>query len=152
MVGAHRWFVAVKILVAVMLVLLVVQYLLGLWTNLYAPAMFTSNSSFPSLNWHYNVGFILFFASVLLLIFAAFTRVAGLIAPAVFVLLGVLLAGLAGSAFVSSSPNNPLDSFAMGFLFLVAFAAALRMALYSRDRTVIIPLPPTADHPPASTG
>ncbi|MGA7923366.1 MAG: hypothetical protein WCA77_05265 [Thermoplasmata archaeon] len=151
MVGSHRWFLTVKALAAVLLVLLFVQYLLGLWTNLYAPSMFTSNSSSPALDWHYNVGFILFFTSILLVILTAFTREIRLIAPAVFLLIAVLVAGLAGGAFVGSSPNNPLDSLLMAVMFLVAFAAALRIGFYNRSRTTIIPLPPATASPPASS-
>lgn len=117
------------------MLLLVAQYFLGLWTNVYAPAAFTSNSSFPSLNWHYNIGFALFFVGIALVILTALSRDWRLVVAGIVTVVAVYSAGMFGANFVSSSPNNPLDSFGMGAMFLVAlFADSAVLMLASRNR------------------
>jgi hypothetical protein len=131
----RTWLTWVMTLAGVELLLLIAQYFLGLWTNVYAPSMFTSNSSFPSLNWHYNVGFMLFFVGIVVLILTALARDWRLILSGVVVVIAVYSAGMFGADYVSSSPNNPLDSFGMGTMFLVAlFANAVILMLASRGR------------------
>lgn len=116
---------ALGVVTGVTLLLLLVQYMLGLWTADYAPASFTDNTSYPSLDWHYNVGFILGFLSIIAVVVAVLTRRARLIAPAVVLLLSVVGAGVMGMRFVGTTPNDPLASFVMGVLFLVAFGSAM---------------------------
>jgi hypothetical protein len=139
----RTWLTLVLVFAGVEMILLVAQYFLGLWTNVYAPSMFTSNSSFPSLDWHYNIGFILFFAGIVLLILTGLARDWRLLLCGIVVLGAVYGAGQFGAAYVSSSPNNPLDSFGMGALFLVAlFANSAALMLASRARH------PTGSPPP----
>jgi hypothetical protein len=139
----RTWLTLVLIFAGIEMILLVAQYFLGLWTNVYAPPMFTSNSSFPSLDWHYNIGFILFFAGIVLLILTGLARDWRLLLCSIVVLGAVYGAGQFGAAYVSSSPNNPLDSFGMGALFLVAlFANSAALMLASRARH------PTGSPPP----
>jgi hypothetical protein len=144
MTSRRTWFTLVLILAGVEMLLLVAQYCLGLWTNVYAPAMFTSNSSFPSLDWHYNIGYILFLLGVVVLIFAGLARDPRLVLSAIVVVVAVYVAGSLGAAYVSSSPNNPLDSFGMGAMFLVAFladAATLMLASRARRNPAASPAP-----------
>jgi hypothetical protein len=124
-----RWpWTAVRYLAPILLILLVAQYLLGLWTNLYAPAAgFTSNSSSPSLDWHYNLGFALGILGIVVIAVAGVSRDLWMIGLAVLVFLGVLLAGIAGGDFVGSTPNPPSASILMGAMFLLAFVAALAL-------------------------
>lgn len=123
---------ALRVLVPVTGLLLVVQYLLGLWTNAYAPAAgFTSNSSFPSLDWHYNIGFALGILGLLVVIVAAFTRRAPYIGFALLLFAGIAIAGVAGMRFVNSAPNPPLDAVLMGVGFLVAFWASLALGWFA---------------------
>ncbi len=127
------WLRLVLLIAGVEMVLLVAQYFLGLWTNVYAPAMFTSNSAFPSLNWHYNVGFLLFFVGIAIVVLTALARDWRLVLAGLVVVVSVYAAGSFGARFVSSSPNNPLDSFGMGVMFLVAlFADAMVLMIASR--------------------
>jgi hypothetical protein len=127
---APRWpLTALRFLAPIILLVLIAQYLLGLWTNLYAPpAGFTSNSSSPALDWHYNLGFILGIASILSIVLAALTRRLPLVVLSIILFVGVLVAGMAGGSFVSSTPNASGDSFLMGAMFLLAFVAALGLA------------------------
>jgi hypothetical protein len=147
----RTWLTLVLIIAAVELLLLVAQYFLGLWTNVYAPAMFTSNSSSPSLDWHYNVGFILFFVGIVLVVISGLSRDWRLLLGAVVVLLAVFSAGSFGGDYVSSSPNNPIDSFGMGAMFLVAlFADAAVLLLSGRARRTVATTPtavPAEPHP-----
>jgi hypothetical protein len=123
---------ALRILVPVTGLLLVVQYLLGLWTNAYAPSSgFTDNTSFPSLDWHYNIGFALGILAVLVLILAALTRRIPYVGFAVLLLVGVAVAGISGMGFVHTMPNPPVDAVVMGIGFLVAFWASLALGWFS---------------------
>jgi hypothetical protein len=135
MPSRRTWFSLVLIVAGIEMLFLVAQYFLGLWTNVYAPSMFTSNSSFPSLDWHYNIGFTLFFVGIALLILTGLARDWRLILGGVVVLVAVYLAGSLGATYVSSSPNSPLDSFGMGAMFLVAlFANSFILMIASRAR------------------
>ena len=151
MPSRRKWLTLVLALAGVEMLLLAAQYFLGLWTNVYAPSMFTSNSSFPSLDWHYNIGYILFLLGIVVLIFAGLARDLRLILSAIVVVATVYAAGAFGAAFVSSSPNDPLDSFGMGVMFLVAFlanSATLMLASRARRTTVA----PHATVAPAQPG
>ena len=135
MPSRRTWLTLVLIVTGVEMLLLVAQYFLGLWTNVYAPSMFTSNSAFPSLDWHYNIGFMLFFVGIAIVILTGLARDWRLVLCGIVGVLAVYSAGEFGAAFVSSSPNNPLDSFGMGVMFLVAlFAYSATLMLASRAR------------------
>jgi hypothetical protein len=129
MATARPW-IRTVLSVVVMLVLLdlVIQYLLGLWTNVYAPSMFNGNTSFPSLDGHYLNGDVLFLLSVVMLIFAALSKALRYVAPAVVTVVSVFVAGEFGMAYIYSTPNNPLDSFGMGVMFLIAFVSTISLA------------------------
>jgi membrane associated rhomboid family serine protease len=123
---------------------LVVQYLDGLWTSAYAPANgFTSNTAFPALNLHYAVGFALAALVVLVAIVSLFTRERRTIALAVVLAASVWWAALSGSAFVRSSPNDPMYSVSMGLAFLIAFWAALMLVAFTMTRRAQETIPPT---------
>ncbi|MCI4351573.1 MAG: hypothetical protein L3K15_08705 [Thermoplasmata archaeon] len=145
---APRWpTTALRYLAPITMLLLVAQYLLGLWTNLYAPpAGLTSNSSSPALDWHYNIGFILGIIAILALVLALLSRQLRLAGSASALLVGVLVAGFAGGNFVGTNPNNAVSSFVMGAMFLVAFVAALGLGYGSWMRAS-----PAPSVPPAST-
>ncbi|MGI0132091.1 MAG: hypothetical protein ACREDK_03215 [Thermoplasmata archaeon] len=118
---SHWSFRALRILTPIIAVVLFLQYVLGLWTSAYAPASgFTGNTSLPSLDWHYNLGFALGVLTLLTVIVAAFTRQVRSIAMSILLFAAVAAAGLAGSRFVSTMPNDPNATIAMGIAFVVA--------------------------------
>jgi hypothetical protein len=127
MAAPPRWpLTALRYLAPLLLILLVAQYLVGLWTNLYAPvAGFTSQSSFPALDAHYDLGYSLGLLALIAVICAAVARVRPLIVLAALTFLGVLAAGIAGGAFVRTTPNPSTASFVMGAMFLLAFVGSL---------------------------
>ncbi|MCI4317369.1 MAG: hypothetical protein L3J96_02425 [Thermoplasmata archaeon] len=129
------------------MLLLVVQYLLGLWTNLYGPTAYTSNTSFPALDAHYNVGFALFFTALILLVLTGLSRELRLVVPAVVGLVAIILAGVYGMMYVGSTPNAPIDSFLMGLMFLVAFGATSAVSSLGMMRHPVGPMPPTPYSP-----
>jgi hypothetical protein len=133
------------VLVPLLALLLVVQYIAGMWTNAYAPsAGFTNNSSFLSLNIHYMVGDVLGVLSIVLVIVAAFSRRLPFVAISVVTLAAVIVAGFAGMAFVSSSPNNPADTMVMALAFIVAFGAILGFAFRLVLARAVLPPATTA--------
>ena len=142
MAKGRNWGRVVTYLAGATLVLLIAQYFLGLWTNVYAPAQFASFDSganySPSLNVHIINGDVLFLVSVVALVFAALARQLRLIVPAVVLVVAIYLAGEFGMVYVNSTPNAPIDSFGMGGMFLVAlFSAAGLMMMASRSRAVV---------------
>ena len=112
----------------VALLLLVIQYLTGLWTSVYAPIQFTASSSYPPLLAHYGAGYALGLVALIIVVLAALSHQRRLLAPALGLIVGVVLAAVFGMGFVRSAPNDPADSFLMGLFFLVAFGAAMNIA------------------------
>jgi heme A synthase len=137
---------AVGGIAVIALIVLVIQYLVGMWTNLYSPATFTTDSSYPALDAHYNLGFALGIIGIIGIVFAAITRNVRMIAPAVGLFVWIFVAGFAGMAFVSDTPNNPVYSFVMSVAFLLAFVSALALLFQSMGRFGWRrePVPPTA--------
>lgn len=102
-----------------LLAALVVQFLLGLWTNVDA-----SGTTYPpTLGFHFVFGYLLGILSIAALVVSAMLKELRLILPAVLVLLGVVIAAVAGLAFLKDG-QPPSASFAMGVGFLLAFSAA----------------------------
>jgi hypothetical protein len=139
---------ALKLLVPITALLLVVQYIAGLGTNVYAPVSgFNGNSAYGWLDFHYITGDILGVVSILLLIVAVFTARAPLIGNSVGVLASVVIAGIAGMAYVNSTPNNPVDSLVMGVFFLAAFGATISLGfrvMWASTSRPTLPSPPAA--------
>ncbi|MCI4341811.1 MAG: hypothetical protein L3K11_05525 [Thermoplasmata archaeon] len=141
---------ALKVLLPVTGLLLVVQYIAGLWTNAYAPAGgFSSNSSFPALDLHWTLGQVLGVLSIILVVVALFSRRVDFVVPAIVILASVIVAGLAGMAFVSSTPNPPSATVEMGVAFLVAFATTVSFGM--RLRWVPSSTPPAVPGTTASS-
>jgi hypothetical protein len=138
-----NWVRIVRYVGVAALLLLVLQYCLGLWTNVYAPVQFSNFNSganySPALNAHIMNGDILFVLGLLAVVFAVFSKRLRLIVPAVVLTLAVFLAGEFGMAFVNATPNAPIDSFAMGVTFLFALFGAGALAGLAR-----------AERPPAT--
>jgi hypothetical protein len=149
---ASRAYLSLRYAIVVTLLLLVGQYLLGLWTNAYAPASFTPSTSYPSLDGHYHVAYAVFFLSLAAVVLAGLTRELRTVAPAAALIVSVVLAGVFGMRYVASTPNSPLDSFAIDVMFLVAFgsAASIAFSLVSRSRRTAPPSPAGASSEPAT--
>jgi hypothetical protein len=145
----RNWGRTLVFLSGVILLLLLVEYLSGLWTNVYAPAQFSafdsSSSNYPpALNAHIAVGDILALLSVVALILAGLSRKLRLIAPAAVLVISIAVAGELGMAFVNSSPNDAAYSFGMGAMFLVALLAAAGLQMTSvRSRAPVGTAPST---------
>jgi hypothetical protein len=140
--ASSRWTRLVAIVALIEIFLLIAQYLLGVWTNVYAPAQFVLNSSGMSdqvgtLVYHVLVGFLLFLVGVVILILAGLSRDLRLIGLAVVLPIAVFVAGEFGSAFERSTPNNPIYSFGMGAMFLVALFATMGILALSRSRRML---------------
>jgi hypothetical protein len=142
----RNWGRVVTYLASAVLLLLIVQYFLGLWTNVYAPAHFSSFDSgsnyAPSLNFHIVNGDVLFLLSIVKLVFAALARQLRLVAPAVLLVVSIYVAGEFGMAYVNSTPNNPIDSFGMGGVFLVALYSAASLVIASLRSRPVVPSTP----------
>ncbi len=155
MAKPRKWGRVVTYLAGAALVLLLVQYFLGLWTNVYAPAQFASfdhgsGANYPpSLNVHITIADVLFLLSIVALVFAALARQLRLIVASIVLMVSIFVAGEFGMAFVNSAPNDPIDSFGMGAMFLVAlFSAAALVMLSARARSAEGPeATPTASSP-----
>jgi hypothetical protein len=105
---------------------LVVQYIAGLGTNVYAPPNgFTMNTDFGFYDVHFLNGDVLGILSIILVIVAVFSRQIRNVAPSVVILASVIIAGFAGMAFANTTPNPPTLSLTMGIAFLVAFGTAI---------------------------
>jgi hypothetical protein len=137
-----------SLLIGLALLLLVTEYLLGLWTNVYAPAVFTTSISSLALGAHYAVGYALGFVALILLIVAVVSRSLRSVVHALIVLLTIGMAGIFGRLYVSSTPNDPVYSFAMGFLFLVALAACMAIGWFLWRRSPGVPARPSPEAPP----
>jgi len=124
--AAPRWTSrALSILGPLVAIDLVIQYIAGLGTNAYAPTAFTSNSDYGWLDVHWDNGYFLGLLCIVLVLVAALSRQGRNIGSALVILAAVLVAGVAGMAFVRTSPNPPSATITMGLAFLVAFGAAI---------------------------
>lgn len=145
MAPRRRWLLFTSYMAAVELALLIAQYLLGLLTNLYGPAVYADRNGPPSLGFHFLTGYLLFLVGAVILIFSGLARSARLIIPAVVLEIAILLAGIFGSLFLGT--NNPIYSFGMGTMFLVALFSAIAFLAFSwRARTTGPVVPSSATH------
>jgi hypothetical protein len=133
----RRWARITAYAGGVTLLLLTLQYLVGLWTNVYAPAQFGPFDSYPpypspALEVHILNGILLGVVSLAALVLAALSKQLRLIVPALVLLIAVFVAGEFGFIFVNSAPNNPIDSFGMGAMFIVALFSAAALLMLSR--------------------
>lgn len=137
------WYRRVFLAAGVEMVLLIVQYLLGMWTNVYAPSTpaFYAMKNYLPLGLHVFNGDALFLLGLVALIFSILSRRMRLIVPAVVLSIAVLAAGEFGMAFENSI--NPIYSFGMGTMWLVAFFAASALLMVSRRPQNASMAPPT---------
>jgi hypothetical protein len=132
----RRWGRITAYVGGVTLLVLILQYLVGLWTNVYAPAQFGPFDSYPpypsvALEVHILNGILVGLVSLAALVLAALSKQLRLIVPALVLLISVFVAGEFGFFFVNSTPNNPIDSFGMGAMFIVALFSAAALVMLS---------------------
>lgn len=141
---ANRRLTLVHALVAVILVDLIVQFLLGMWVNLFAsfPSTFVSSASSSGmmgmmssmmgassmmgggmlvLMVHMMNGYLLLFLSIVVLAVSLNSGRAKIIGLAIAGLGSILLAGISGLAFMFSGFQNDLYSYSMAVGFILAF-------------------------------
>lgn len=135
---------AVRGLTRGLLLLLVLQYLLGEWVNLYgsfpagAPSLGSAlvDGSDPALVVHLVVALALLFGALLAAAFGWASGLPRLRLATGLGFLGVLLAAAGGILFVYSGYANEGDSFLMAVAFLLAFSAyATAQFLAERELT-----------------
>jgi hypothetical protein len=122
---SNGWTRGLRLVAPLALVALLAQGILGFVTNYYGPAAgFTPDTSFPALSAHYALGYILGILGLLAMVFAAMSRQLRLLVFAIVLFVGVVVAGISGSAFVDNTPNPQNFSLVMAFMFVVAFVGA----------------------------
>lgn len=113
-----------RVLVPLVSADLTIQYILGLLTNAYAPtAGFTQNTDFGVYDGHWTNGEILGVLMIVSIVIVALRRDRPALGMSILAFLAVLVAGIAGMAFVNATPNPPGATVTMGLAFLVAFGA-----------------------------
>lgn len=123
--------------------LLILQYLAGLWTDVNAMGPFTTNSSSPALDLHYDLGYALGILSLVALIVSTMAKRWRLVPFTAVTFISVLVAGVAGGDFVRT--NDGFASFVMGTFFLVAFGSNFMASMVlRRQRATLPPLAPAA--------
>ncbi|SRR5579875_3538777 len=137
-----------RALIGITLVFLVLQFLSGMWVNLFVSfpsitqtqgffgLMATMMSLMQSgvLMVHMMWGFLILFLSIVDLAVSLFTKKLWVVTTATSGFASVLFAGINGLLFVFSGFTNNLNSYYMAAGFLLAFASYF-VALYILDRT-----------------
>ncbi|MEM0073885.1 MAG: hypothetical protein QXT41_04130 [Thermoplasmatales archaeon] len=132
----------IRLLVMIQLFFLSVQFILGMWINLFANVTNPSSSenhlqymsyvmsSFPEIMVHIAIGIIIGIISLILIAFSVkYKRIKILvisIANAIF----VFLAGIAGILFLINFMSNNIFSFLMSISFLAVILADFSIVLY----------------------
>ncbi|MFZ0831185.1 MAG: hypothetical protein WCB18_00965 [Thermoplasmata archaeon] len=116
---------ALGVLAGITLGLLAVQYLLGLWASAYAPAIFTTTPNTAAYAGHIALGYLVGVVALVMVIVAVLSKNPRPVAQALVILIAIGLAGIFGRMFVTTTPNDPIYSFGMGVMFLVAFGACI---------------------------
>ena len=137
----NRWVYALRYASVVAVILVVVQYVLGVGTNLFATPFDVHGAG--TSNWlegHFNNGLILGVVSILTIVFAAVSRKRRLLALSAGLTASVVLAGVFGILYEASascpSPgcsvsDNPAYSFAMAIMFLLALLSGVGLTMES---------------------
>lgn len=135
-------------------VLLSLQFVLGIWANLFGSFPSTqrlgtavSYAGDPVLTGHYVLAVVLVLLGIVLVVvaFRGPTR-ASLRAMVVLGLLAIVWASAAGVAFVASGFSSPSDSFSMALAFIFA------TSFYGVAQALALPRPPGTDAVPEGSG
>lgn len=134
--------------------LLALEFLLGMYVNLYDASLpnsiehvFGSGLAMSALAAHVTLGILLGVFALLTLLWAVMRRRLHVAAWAMIGLLGVLLAAVGGDLFLMN--QQPAWSFTMALGFLISFGAYTRAAgVLARHRMVMPPMASVAPMPP----
>ena len=138
---------AQRLLVPLVSVDLALQYIFGILTSAYAPVTgFQASTDFGAYDAHAINGYLLGVLMIVTIAVIALTRDRANLGISIVAFLAVLVAGVAGMAFVNTQPNPALATVTMGLAFLVAFGASQALAF----RVMMRPsAPPLGGSPPA---
>ncbi len=152
---ANSRFALLRALVAVTLVDLLVQFLLGMWVNLFAslPSTFVSSASSSGmmgmmssmmgassmmgggmlvLMVHMMNGYLLLFLSILVLAVSLYSGRAKITGLAIAGVGSILLAGISGLIFMFSGFQDDLYSYSMAVGFILAFGIYFLVMYFSK--------------------
>ena len=136
-------------LLRVIVVLLSVQFLLGMWVNLYGPVPSTDNLGLalsytgdPSLTAHVALAVLLVILGIVIVVVAARGKTRASLRWAVLLgSLSILWASAAGIEFVLSGFASSADSFSMALAFI------LGTSCYGVAQALVLPASPTGGPP-----
>ena len=114
-----RWLNIVRYSFIVGLVLLSIQFVLGMIANIYATPPYVPSN----IGVHYTMGLVLGAAGLIIIIIAALSRKGGPILFAVVGFASIIIAGESGIEFAFISNQNPIYSLSMALFWLIAFLA-----------------------------
>ena len=132
--NANNRLQAVRISVGVILGLLILQFLMGMWLNLFAtfPTISTSSGMIGIMSsimvggmgllmTHMMMGFLILFASVAVLALSSYSGRTDVVLLGIAGLALIALAGISGLSFMFSGFQNDLYSYLMAVGFIFAF-------------------------------
>ena len=107
-----------RYLLMAILLLLIVQYILGMIVNIYALPPYGSN-----IGAHYFMGYLLGLIGLITLIFVVFSRQVSAISFSAIGFISIVLAGESGRGFAFLSQHNGVYSLAMALFWLLSFSS-----------------------------
>ena len=112
-----RWLNIVRYSFIVGLVLLSIQFVLGMIANIYATPPYVPSN----IGVHYTMGLVLGAAGLIIIIMAALSRKGGPILFAVVGFASIVIAGESGLKFAFGSQHSGIYSLSMALFWLIAF-------------------------------
>ena len=107
-----------RYLLMAVLLLLIMQYILGMIVNIYALPPYGSNISA-----HMVMGYVVALIGLITLIFVIFSRQVGAISFSAIGFVSIVLAGQSGRGFAFFSQQNGVYSLAMALFWLLSFSS-----------------------------
>ena len=101
------------------LLLLVLQYILGMIANIYALPPYEASN----IGAHYVIGYVVALIGLITLIIVAFSRQVGAISFSAIGFISIVLAGESGRGFAFLSQHNGVYSLAMALFWLLSFSS-----------------------------
>ena len=137
---------AVRYSIMAIVTLLIVEFLSGMWVNLYAAVPIGTKLTLSQqpdfsgkleLGIHLIVGILLGILSIVALIFAALLKNVGAAILSLVGAVSIIVAGFSGLALASSGYTNNAESYLMSVAFLVAILVYINLGrLVSMPRTM----------------